>query len=192
MRLRADTMRQMMRSPMTGKEYVRDRRDALSVEKKMDVLLAANVDFGGDVTSIFADADRIQGANCHKTALFLAGKIGWNELFDMTNHDVDEAGHVYVYAQTNLLKGQGGIEENVRIALRLLLKQTMPQRVSFFQITETGVHVAHSITVTHVSDGRLRGFDKVDAHADQPFRKIDVQEVIALYVGLGYRVGFGV
>jgi hypothetical protein len=192
MQLRLDTTRNTARSPITGREYRKDYRDSLPVDEKMKALLEVNVDFQGSVEDIFTDADKIQGANCHKTALFLTGEIGWNELFDATNHDVDEAGHVHVLEHTNIFRKKGDVDVQMQIVERHIQKRPLPVRLTLFErVNETQYFPKHSVTITGIVPGGIwNGFEKVDAHANDPFQKVNAYiEVLNYLVEDNHYVG---
>jgi hypothetical protein len=134
---------------------------------------------GNDIEAMFSASDKIAGANCHKTSLYLTGHLSRDQLFSPDNTDPKTAGHAYVQERSNLYPAFTGFA----IALK---KRPFPFRVSFFKQN----FPQHSITVLGVSSkGNLIGFEKEDAYADTPFRYINVTKSIGGHLGLGYVPG---
>lgn len=139
--------------------------------------------FSGDVYHIFAAGDKIQGANCHKTALFLTGKYSEVDLLAYDNDDPKTAGHEYVERNSMLLR-------DPNIIASVLEEVEVPFRISFFKEKDGKDFAFHSITVIGMSNkDRLIGFEKEGPYPETPFRYINVMSVISKYLMGGYVIG---
>ncbi len=141
-----------------------------------------------DIHGYFNSADNIQGANCHKTALYLTGKITEEELFAHTNHDLETAGHVFVASSENtemLPK-----ETTVEGVIKKLKQCTLPVRVTFFAKYGDKILSKHSITIIGVTNkGQFKGFEKEDTYAEDPFQDVDVRTIVSEFLNTGHMVG---
>jgi hypothetical protein len=157
---------------------------------KMRMLLRMQPDSAADIEHFFERADAIQGANCHKTSLFLTGKISLDALFAHTNHDPRTAGHIYVSNEDNTAM----VQEDLSIEQKLgwyVVGKKFPLRITFFKKETTGGQSAvHSVTIIGVTNkGHLKGFEKKDAYADHPFQDVDIADILSYYFGKGYLLG---
>lgn len=136
-----------------------------------------------DVEAFFAAADNIQGANCHKTALYLTGEYTESQLFAEDNDNPETAGHFFVEAHTEVF-------DSLEEAQTQLQNLHFPFRVSFFK-PKDGIDFAyHSITLLGNSNkDRLIGFEKEGPYADNRFRYINALSTIVRYASEGYRIG---
>ncbi len=145
----------------------------------------------GDMHGYLKSAEDVQGANCHKTALFLTGKISKDDLFAHTNHDEETAGHAFVASveNTNILPQVNTVKD---LASRLA-ERPLPVRITFFKSQPNAEPFpVHSVTIIGITnEGRLLGFEKEDAYADKPFHDIDVGERLAIFIASGHSVGIG-
>ena len=95
------------------------------IARKVDYLLRQNIDVrSSSVEHIFALGDKIQGANCHKTAPFLTGEFSESQLFAPDNDNPETAGQSYIEQHSHIFADSEDIEE-------ALTKHTFPFRVSF-------------------------------------------------------------
>jgi hypothetical protein len=136
-----------------------------------------------DVEAFFEAADNIQGANCHKTALYLTGEYTESQLFAKDNDNPETAGHFFVEAHTEVF-------DSLEEAQTHLQNLHFPFRISFFK-PKDGIDFAyHSITLLGTSNkDRLIGFEKEGPYADNRFRYINALSTIVRYAGEGYRIG---
>lgn len=182
-----------------------DPSEYIDIEKsflaKMQDLLAHNPDHTDDVHDFFNDAESVAGANCHKTALYLTGKMSREDLFAHTNHDVETAGHVYVAAEQNTtiiprisnLQDRDATERYVKNIFLEFSKKELPFRVTFFTKERNGFFPQHSVTVFAVSNkGNWYGFEKEDAYSDKPFQDIDMGKILLKQIVNGLYVGIEV
>lgn len=149
----------------------------IATAQKISYLLESQKDvLSDDVEELLMAGDKIQGANCHKTALFMTGKISRERLFELNNDDPVTAGHAYVEGHSNLYP-------DIDRFNAALSQKTFPFRVSFFKSKEGKDFAYHSITVLGMSNKKtLVGFEKEGPYADNPFRYINATEVITAHI----------
>lgn len=136
-----------------------------------------------DVAKLFDASDKIAGANCHKTALFLTGKISEEELFSPDNHDPETAGHSYIETHSQIVPDTKDLQE-------IMLEKELPFRISFFKKKEGKNFAYHSITILGTtSKGTVVAFEKEGPYADTPFKYVDATNVIAQYLMRGFTAG---
>lgn len=134
-----------------------------------------------DIEILLGGAEDIQGANCHKTALYLMGDISLDDLLHPDNTDPETAGHETVENNSTIY------EDHEKLNLN---KKSFPFRVSFFKKKEGKYFAFHSITVLGITNkDRLLGFEKEGPYSDNPFRFIDVKNTLVAYLTKGYVVG---
>ncbi len=172
------------------KLYVNQSRDQYvnsdaETAEKIDDLLHSQKDINSDDTHTLLEAsDKIQGANCHKTALYLTDKITREDLFEPNNTDPQYAGHEQVEANTELFSSY----EEFKNAL---MRKSFPVRISFFKPKDGKENYAHhSITILGFSNKKtLIGFEKAGPYSDTPFRYINALKAIHSKKVLGYTPG---
>ena len=157
-----------------GPEEARKIRDLLESQEHVA---------SDDVLTMFASSDKIQGANCHKTALYLTGRFTKEQLFAHDNDDPQTAGHEYVEEHSNLFP-------NLESARSALGRAKFPFRLSFFKEKNGQPFAYHSITILGTSNcDTLVGFEKEGPYADNPFKYIDVVRTMSNYLSRGYSLG---
>jgi hypothetical protein len=138
---------------------------------------------GDDVEDLLSTSDKIAGANCHKTSLYLTGIISKEELFAPGNDDPVTAGHEHVESHSTLYPRSETLEVS-------LGRKKFPFRVSFFKKRNGKDFAYHSITVLGLTNkGRVVAFEKEGPYADTPFRYVDGIRAIAGHITTGYTPG---
>lgn len=163
-----------------GDEYV---EVAPETGEKIRMLLESQKDIGAhhDLHALFASADQIAGANCHKTALFLTGRYTKDQLFSPDNDRPETAGHADIEAGSVLYK-------NLNKFHNALAEKEFPYRVSFFKRNERGeFEPRQSVTVLGLSNkGRVVGFEKGGPYGDTVFRYVNALHSISFHLKRGY------
>jgi len=136
-----------------------------------------------DIEALFLASEKVAGANCHKTSLFLTNKYSKEQLFSPDNDHPSTAGHEYVESHSKLYPTFSDLSS-------LVASKIPPFRISFFK-DENGKPLAdHSITILGNSNkGTLIGFEKKGPYADTLFKYIDATKVIKRYLARGYILG---
>lgn len=155
-----------------------------AIAVKIDDLLESQEDMASDdIKKMLTTADKIQGANCHKTALFLTGKYSRKQLFSPDNDKPETAGHIDIEADSTIYEDPEAFQTAIR-------GKQFPFRVSFFKLRNEKMFAYHSIVLLGVTNkGTLVGFEKEAAHADYHFRYIRAMDSIAGYLMNGYSAG---
>ncbi len=163
-----------------------------SIYEKISYLLKKQPneeDKHNDIVNYFNSADAIQGANCHKTALFLTGKIDDKQLFHPDNTDIKKAGHYFVSSleNTTLHPEINSFEE----LAEKLKNINYPIRITFFKVSKNQKYMPiHSVTILGITNkGKLLGFHKEDAYADNPFEFINIAELSTVYLTHNHIIG---
>lgn len=154
------------------------------ISRKITDLLKSQEDIlSHDLEALLGAADKIQGANCHKTALFLTGKYSQEQLFAHDNDDPETAGHEFIEAHSTLYKDPGELQ-------RMLKSRKFPFRISFFKPKDGKDFAYHSLTVLGLTNaGRLVGFEKGGPYSDNVFKYIDAMREVSSYLMHGYAMG---
>ena len=136
-----------------------------------------------DIRKVLLAGDKIGGANCHKTALFLAGRYSQEQLFSPDNDNPETAGHADIEANSI-------IYTDPTVFPASLGEKRFPYRVSFFKLRGDKYFAYHSMMVLGVTNkGNVVGFEKAGPYADNPFRYINVAKEITDYLLNGYIAG---
>jgi hypothetical protein len=155
------------------------------IGSKIDELLRSQEDViaGENIEALFSASDKIAGANCHKTALFLTGRYSKEELFAPHNDNPQTAGHDYVEAHSTLYPELEGFQA-------ALASRKFPFRISFFKPKDGKNFAYHSITVLGLTNkNTIVGFEKEGPYADTPFKYINANDTITAYLMRGYTAG---
>jgi hypothetical protein len=182
--------RRLRENPETVRLYVDAAKSeyidiGVELARKIEDLLESQSDVvsGENIEALLSTGDRIAGANCHKTSLYLTDAISREELFAPDNHDPATAGHEYIEAHTKLYPQSDALQEVLR-------QKKFPFRVSFFKKRNGKDFAYHSITLLKVSNkGRVVAFEKEGPYADTPFRYVDGIKSIAGHIATGYTPG---
>lgn len=151
--------------------------------EKVEHLLEHNLTDIDDLEAMFAQGDKIQGANCHKTALYLTGDYSEAQLLASDNDSPETAGHSYIEEHSHIFSDTKQFEDALR-------RHAFPFRISFFKDKDGKPFAYHSITVIGVSSkGRLVAFEKEGPYADNPFRYTDASSTLSAYLLRGHSVG---
>lgn len=174
--------------PPVERLFVNEARDEYidvdrATAQKVEFLLEHNLTGVDDLEALFAQGDKIQGANCHKTALYLTGEYSEEQLLASDNDSPETAGHSYIEGHSNIFSDTKQFEDALR-------RHAFPFRISFFKDKDGKPFAYHSITVVGVSSkGRLVAFEKEGPYADNPFRYTDASSTLSAYLLRGHSVG---
>jgi len=152
---------------------------------KVETLLKSQEDVRShDIEAVFKTSDKIQGANCHKTALYLTDQASLDDLFEPNNTDPQYAGHEQVEANTKLFTSYDDFKN-------ALMREKFPIRISFFKPKDGKENYAHhSITILGFSNKKtLVGFEKAGPYPETPFRFVNALKLISKQKRFGYTPG---